>query len=87
MKTQFNRICSGLLLLSSLTLATVVQAQTELDQLLEEARGVRAAEQALFDQRAREWAGAPAAQQETMLDEISAERDRLLTVTRAQAEE
>src|SRR5687768_8249689 len=87
MKTQLNRICSGLLLLSSLALATVANAQTDLDRLLEDARNLRAQEEALFDQRAAEWAAAPEAQRQTMLNEITAERDRLQTVTRAQAEE
>ncbi len=86
MKKQLNRICSGVLLLSSFSLTTLVQAQG-LDDLLEQARGVREAENALFEQRAGEWAGAPAAQQQTLLDTITAERDRLLTITRAQGEE
>jgi biopolymer transport protein ExbB len=86
MKKQLSRICSGVLLLSSFSFAALVQAQS-LDDLLDQARGVREAENALFDQRAAEWAAAPAAQQQTMLQTITAERDRLQTVTRAQGEE
>jgi biopolymer transport protein ExbB len=85
MKTQFKRICSGVLLLSSLSLTALVQAQP-LVEILQQAQASRAAEQAEFDQRAREWASAPAAQQQTMLQEITAERDRLLALTRGQAE-
>ncbi len=86
MKKQLSRICSGVMLLSSFSLATLAQAQT-LNELLDQARGVREAEQALFEQRAAEWAGAPAAQQQTLLQAITAERDALLTTTRAQAQE
>jgi biopolymer transport protein ExbB len=85
MKTQLNRICSGLLLLSSLSLTALVQAQPLVD-ILEQAQASRAAEQAQFDQRAAEWAGAPAAQQQTLLQQITAERDRLLALTRGQAD-
>ncbi len=86
MKTQLNRICSGVLLLSSLSFGTLTQAQP-LVEILEQAQSNRQAEQALFNQRASEWASAPAAQQQTMLRDITAERDRLLTLTREQAEE
>jgi biopolymer transport protein ExbB len=87
MKTQLNRICSGILLLSSLSLSltALVQAQP-LVEILQQAQASRAAEQAEFNQRAAEWAGAPAAQQQTMLQQITAERDRLLELTRGQAE-
>lgn len=88
MKTQLQRICSGVLLLSSLSLASVSMAQEKsLNDLLSEAQGLRAQEQATFNQRAAEWAGAPQAQQQTMLQQITAERDRLLTLTRGQAQE
>ena len=86
MKKQFNRICSGVLLLSSLSLATFAQAQQSLEQLLEQAQAERAAAQAVYDQRATEWNNAPQAQQQTMLNEITAERDRLLTLTQGEAE-
>jgi biopolymer transport protein ExbB len=85
MKKQFSRICSGILLLSSFSFS-VAQAQ-DLGALLEQARSVREAENAEFAQRAQEWASAPAAQQQTMLQTITAERDRLQTLTRAQSEQ
>ncbi|HEY0960891.1 MAG TPA: MotA/TolQ/ExbB proton channel family protein [Pseudomonadales bacterium] len=86
MKTQFNRICSGVMLLSSLALAPLAQAQQSLEQILQDVQAQRAASQAEFDQRAQQWAGAPEAQQQTMLNEITAERDRLLALTQAEAE-
>lgn len=86
MKTQLHRICSGVLLLSSLSLATLVQAQG-LNEILDQAQATRAAEQALFDQRAAQWGALPEAQRQTELRTITAERDRLLTLTRQQAEE
>ncbi|MEY4642040.1 MAG: hypothetical protein RLZZ227_2034, partial [Pseudomonadota bacterium] len=86
MKKQFSRICSGIVLLSSFSLVSLVQAQ-DLGALLEQARSVREAENAEFEQRAAEWAAAPAAQQATMIQTTTAERDRLQTVTRAQGEQ
>lgn len=86
MKTQFNRICSGVLLLSSLTLAPLAMAQQSLEQILQDVQAQRAAEQAQFDQRAQQWVSAPQAQQQTMLNEITAERDRLLTLTQGEAQ-
>ena len=71
MKTQLNRICSGILLLSSLSFGTLLQAQP-LVEILEQAQSNRQAEQALFNQRASEWASAPAAQQQTMLRDLRA---------------
>lgn len=87
MKKQLNRICSGILLLSSLTMTGLVQAQnTALDQLLEQERAVREQAEALFQQRAAEF-DAAGANGQAMLNEITAERDRLLALTRGQAEE
>ena len=84
---QLHHICGSLMLLSTFSLGSLAQAQQPMAELLEQAQQVRAQEEALFDQRAAEWAGSPAAQQQAMLNEITAERDRLLTLTRAQAEE
>ena len=86
MKKQLSWICSGVVLLSSFSLATLTQAQS-LSELLEQARSVRAAENQLFDQRAAEWAAAAAAEQQNLLQTTTAERDRMLTLTRTQGEE
>jgi biopolymer transport protein ExbB len=86
MKKQFNRICSSVLLLSSFAMAPLASAQQSLEQILQEVQAARAAEEAQFNQRAQQWVNAPQAQQQTMLTDITAERNRLLTLTQGEAQ-
>src|SRR5689334_11573572 len=54
MTSRILKICSGLALLSAMTLSSLASAQS-IDEVLAEARSVRAAEQALFQQRVAEF--------------------------------
>src|SRR5688500_16208865 len=73
MSNRILKICSGLALLSSVVLSQLSSAQT-IDEVLEQARSVREAEQALFQQRVTEFDATAAAEQQRLIQQAAASR-------------
>src|SRR5688572_4260712 len=71
MSSRILKICSGLALLSTMALSGLSSAQT-IDDVLRDARSVREAEQALFQQRVTEFNATPAAQQQQLIQQARA---------------
>jgi biopolymer transport protein ExbB len=76
MKSRILKICSGLTLLSTMVLSSLVSAQT-IDEVLQNARSVREAEQTLFQQRATDFRAMPAAEQQRLMREAAASRSTI----------
>jgi biopolymer transport protein ExbB len=71
MKRHLLNVCGGTLLVLSMT--PTVQAQT-LENLLEQARNVRAEETRLIEQRRSAYSAAPAAEQERLMKDVEGKR-------------
>ncbi len=84
MNNRFRKICSGFALLSTIALSPLSSAQT-IDQVLEEARSVRQAEQALFQQRVAEFNATPAAEQQRLIQEAAASRAAIAQTVQGQS--
>ena len=81
MKRHLLNVCSGTLLLT-LNLAPAVQAQS-LDELLDQAKNVRAEETRLLEQRRSAFTAAAAAEKERMMKDVEARRAQVqASVTR-----
>jgi len=76
MSNRILKICSGLALLTTIVLSPLSSAQT-IEEVLEQARSVRAAEQALFQQRVAEFNAAPAAEQQRLRQQAAAAREAI----------
>lgn len=73
MSNRILKICSGLVLMSTMAMGSLSSAQT-LDDVLAEARSVREAAQALFQQRVAEFNATPAAEQQRLIQQAAVAR-------------
>jgi biopolymer transport protein ExbB len=76
MNNRILNICSSVILLSSVVLSAAIQAQT-LNDVLDQARSVREAETALFQQRITEFNATAAADQQRLMREAAATRTQI----------
>ncbi len=76
MNNRILNICSSVILLSSVVLSAATQAQT-LNDVLDQARSVREAETALFQQRITEFNATAAADQQRLMREAAATRTQI----------
>ncbi|MEI7948971.1 MAG: MotA/TolQ/ExbB proton channel family protein [Gammaproteobacteria bacterium] len=74
MNKQLINICSGMVLLASVGLSSVVCAQSGLDDVLNKAKATRAAEAALYAQRAKEYNAMSDAEKQRAMQQASANR-------------
>jgi len=82
MKNRILNICSGVILLSSVVLSAAIQAQT-LNDVLDQARSVREAETALFQQRITDFNATAAADQQRLMREAAATRTQIQAAVQA----
>ena len=78
MNKQFIKFCSSVMLLTSVGVATLVQAQT-LEDVLNQARAAREAENALFQQRAAEFNAMSDAEKQRVTQQTAASRAAVQT--------
>ncbi|MFN0002513.1 MAG: MotA/TolQ/ExbB proton channel family protein [Pseudohongiellaceae bacterium] len=76
MNNRILNICSSVILLSSVVLSAAIQAQT-LNDVLDQARSVREAETALFQQRITDFNATAAADQQRLMREAAATRTQI----------
>jgi len=76
MNNRILNICSSVILLSSVVLSAATQAQT-LNDVLDQARSVREAETALFQQRITDFNATAAADQQRLMREAAATRTQI----------
>ena len=76
MNNRILNICSSVILLSSVVLSAALQAQT-LNDVLDQARSVREAETALFQQRITDFNATAAADQQRLMREAAATRTQI----------
>jgi biopolymer transport protein ExbB len=73
---RIQKICGGLALLTSVTLSSLLSAQS-IDEVLQNAQSVREAEEALFQQRVTEFNATPAAEQQRLMQEARTQRQAI----------
>ncbi len=74
MNKQLIKICSGMVLLASVGLSSMVQAQSGLDDVLNKAKATRAAEAALYAQRSKEYNAMSDADKQRAMQQTNASR-------------
>lgn len=82
MNNRILNICSSVILLSSVVLSAAIQAQT-LNDVLDQARSVREAETALFQQRITDFNATAAADQQRLMREAAATRTQIQAAVQA----
>jgi biopolymer transport protein ExbB len=82
MNNRVLNICSSVILLSSVVLSAAIQAQT-LNDVLDQARSVREAETALFQQRITDFNATAAADQQRLMREAAATRTQIQAAVQA----
>ncbi|MES2625985.1 MAG: MotA/TolQ/ExbB proton channel family protein, partial [Pseudomonadota bacterium] len=86
MSNRIQKICSRFALLTTVALSSFASAQT-IDDVLENARSVRAAEQALFQQRVTEFNATPAAEQQRLIQQAAASRAAIAATVQQQSDQ
>ncbi len=74
MNKQLIKICSGMVLLASVGLSSMVQAQSGLDDVMNKAKATRAAEAALYAQRSKEYNAMSDADKQRAMQQTNASR-------------